>query len=740
MKKLEGELNLVSVISISISAMLGSGLFVLPGIAFLKTGDSVWFAYLLAAIAVLPAALSKSELASAMPTSGGTYVYLERTFGPLIGTVAGLGLWLSLLFKSALALVGFGSYLEVLANVNLHSTSMGLLITITFLNIFGTGKVSKALTYIVTFTLSVFLFLEIGSLTHFRQDHIINLFPKGLSGLLEATAIVFVSYAGVTKVAAIAEEIKEPSKNLPRGILLSLLIVTILYTSINFILTASFLPEDLSNNLRPIYGLGILVSGEFGGIVIAVTAILCMTSMANAGLLASSRFPFAMSRDHLFPAIFGKLNSKFLTPIASIFVSGCVIGLAISYLNIEIIAKLASAFILLVYVSESIAVIVLRETRVQWYVPKYKSLLYPWTQIFGITSGLALLSSLGFSVILKCMGLIIIPGILFYLAYGRRYTSRKGVLGFRLPRKDIADESPMPELNTIPILDFNDEAMVIVILFGQERSPEMLIEMGAALADGNRLEVAHLTEIPEQTDLRDFESEPIGLNSLRRRIIAMAMEHKIPVTFDPIVSHDLLKSIYTMSSRLHSRWILVEFGGKTRGTFTMHNPIGWLQDHLDCHLGIFRDAGVRYIRKIMAIMKDHHNDQMVIDTADHLCRVHKAEMTLVGFIGQEAQTEEIKDKKEVLLAAKNDYINSMNAQRKLSQKPSDYTGTHISVEVIQGMDLITSLVKSSADYDLMVLGVDVYRGRSWHKKIFGGIDDKLTEKAHCSVLKIRPFE
>ena len=82
----------------------------------------------------------------------------------------------------------------------------------------------------------------------------------------------------------------------------------------------------------------------------------------------------------------------------------------------------------------------------------------------------------------------------------------------------------------------------------------------------------------------------------------------------------------------------------------------------------------------------------------------------------------------------------MNAQRKLSQKPSDYTGTHISVEVIQGMDLITSLVKSSADYDLMVLGVDVYRGRSWHKKIFGGIDDKLTEKAHCSVLKIRPFE
>jgi len=740
MKKIEGNLTLLPVISISISAMLGSGLFVLPGIAYLKTGDSVWFAYLLAAVAVLPAALSKSELASAMPTSGGTYVYLERTFGPLIGTVAGLGLWLSLLFKSALALVGFGSYLEVLAHVNLYYTSMGLLVAITLLNVIGTGKVSKALTFIVGFTLLTLLFLEFGSLSQLRDDYVINLFPKGFNGLFEATALVFVSYAGVTKVAAIAEEIKDPSKNLPRGILLSLLVVTLLYSSVNFILSASFLPEQLSNNLRPIYDLGILVAGKIGGVVLAVTAILCMTSMANAGLLASSRFPFAMSRDHLFPGIFGKLNAKFLTPISSIFASSIVIGLAISYLNIEVIAKLASAFILLIYVSESIAVIVLRETRVQWYTPKYKSLLYPWMQIFGIVSGLALLSSLGLTVIVKCAGLIVIPGILFYLGYGRRYTTRKGVLGFRLPRKDIVEENESTEIDPVTSLDLSEDAMVIVSLFGKERSPEMLIEMGAALADGNRLEVAHLTEVPEQTDLRDFSQEPMGLNSLRRRVIAMAMEHKIPVTFDPIVSHDLIKSIYTMSSRLHSRWLMVEYGGKTRGAFTIHNPIGWLQDHLECHLGIFRDAGVRYIRKIMVVIKDHHNDQMVIDTADHLCRVHKAEMTLVGFIGQEAQKEEVADKREVIQSAKNEFVRGINAARELSQGVANYTGNHISVDVIQGADLISSFVKISADYDLLVLGVDVYRGRSWSKKIFGGVDDRLTEKAHCSVLKIRPFE
>ena len=742
MKKIEGNLSLLPVISISISAMLGSGLFVLPGIAFLKTGSSVWVAYLLAAVAVLPAALSKSELASAMPTSGGTYVYLERTFGPLVGTVAGLGLWLSLLFKSALALVGFGSYLEVLADVNLYQTSMGLLVAIIFLNIIGTGKVSKALTFIVGFTLFILVFLEFASINYIQHDKATELFPFGMTGLFEATALVFVSYAGVTKVAAIAEEIKDPAKNLPRGILLSLLIVTILYCSVNFILSMTFSADQLSNNLKPIYDLGAMVGGKWGGIIVAVTAILCMTSMANAGLLASSRFPFAMSRDHLFPSIFGKINSRFLTPTTSIIASGVIIGLAISFLNIEVIAKLASAFILIIYVSESIAVIVLRETRVQWYMPKYKSLFYPWAQIFGIVSGLALLSSLGISVIAKCAALIVIPGVLFYLVYGRRYTTRKGVLGFRLPRRDLVEEQIKDENEPEPVtsLDLTEDAMVIVSLFGKERSPEMLIEMGAALADGNRLEVAHLTEVPEQTDLRDFADEPMGLNSLRRRVIAMAMQHKIPVTFDPIVSHDLLKSIYTMSTRLHSRWLMVEFGGRTRGAFTMHNPIGWLQDHLDCHLGIFRDAGVRYIRKIMVIMKDHHNDQMIIDTADHLCRVHKAEMTLVGFIGGQAQPEEVQDKIDVIEASRQDYIGGINSAREVALGKSDYTGSHISVKVIQGVELISSFVKASAEYDLMVFGVDIYRGRSWDKKIFGGVDDRLTEKAHCSVLKIRPFE
>ena len=138
LKKLKRSLSLTSAIAISIGGMLGSGIFVLPGIAAAKTGSSVWLAYLLASVCILPAALSKSELATAMPSSGGTYIYIERTFGPIYGTVAGIGLWLSLLLKSSFALIGFGAYLSVLVNIDEGLTkyvALFFLTIILFLNI-----------------------------------------------------------------------------------------------------------------------------------------------------------------------------------------------------------------------------------------------------------------------------------------------------------------------------------------------------------------------------------------------------------------------------------------------------------------------------------------------------------------------------------------------------------------------------------------------------------------------------
>jgi APA family basic amino acid/polyamine antiporter len=108
---LERDLGLYATVTISMGAMIGSGIFVLPALGLKKAGPAVILAYILAGLVVLPAALSKAEMATAMPESGGTYLYIDRAMGPLAGTIAGIGAWFSLVFKSSFALVGLGAYL-----------------------------------------------------------------------------------------------------------------------------------------------------------------------------------------------------------------------------------------------------------------------------------------------------------------------------------------------------------------------------------------------------------------------------------------------------------------------------------------------------------------------------------------------------------------------------------------------------------------------------------------------------
>ncbi|MFZ8932894.1 MAG: APC family permease [Bacteriovoracaceae bacterium] len=720
MKEIKHKLGLWPIISISIGSMLGSGIFVLPGIAFSLTGPSTYLAYLLSALLVLPAALSKSELATAMPTSGGTYIYLERTFGPLTGTIAGIGLWLSVLLKSAFALIGFGAYLSVFTNINLNTASLLILVVLVCLNILGIGKVSKVLMFVV-FTCIFGLLILSGkaSFTH-SFANFENFLPRGLSGLFAATGLVFVSFAGVTKVAAIADEIHEPEKNLPKGILISLLIVSALYSLINFFLAGQFSMAELSGNLRPIYDFAVKVGGPIVGYLFAALAILTMSSMANAGILAASRFPFAMSRDQLLPSFLGKLGQKFLTPIASIIASGVIVAVAILNLDVPSIAKLASAFMLIIYIAENIAVIVLRESRVQWYKPGFKSPFYPWVQIIGIIGLLYILISM------KLVGLyaflvISVPSILIFVIYARTRVTRKGVVGIRGARRDLAEDGP--QSITLPQhyeqVDFSQKANIIVALFGRERSPETLVEVGAALVGRLEMEVAHLIEVPEQTVVRDLREEFTIVRSLRRRLKAMESNLDIKLQYDPVVSHDILKNVHEISSRLDCHWLLTEWGGRTSGAFTINNPIAWLKDHLSCSIAVFRDAGVRNFKKIMVVVQDIGTENVVLSVANHLANVFNAQCTLIRYISDKENEVHVEDER----------LKLFEASKKL-EFPAN-------IVILRGEEKIKSLIAVTAEYDLLLYSD--FRPNTYLDKVFGSRFDKLTSKAACSVLSLQKY-
>ena len=418
MKKLERTLSLPGAIAVSIGGML-SGIFVLPGLAVGITGSSVWLAFLVAALCILPAVLSKSELGTAMPKSGGTYVYIERAFGPLFGTIAGIGLWLSLLLKSAFSLVGLSAYLYVVVNIDeAYTKAIALLalLLIFLLNVFGLKKVEKTQLFIVsTSIISLIVIIALG-LTYFDTKLAEPVFSDGTNGFIAGVAFLYISYAGVTKIAAIAGEITNPSKNLPLTMIISLFLITTIYCLVALALVGNVEASILATDIKPIHTLFQTIGGDTFGLIAGVVGALTLLSMANSGVLASSRFPFAMSKDGLLPSYLAGINSKFMTPVSAILTTSTLIALAIIFLDVVKIAKLASAFKVLMFIFNELTVIVLRETNAQWYKPTFKSPLYPYVQIFGILSGIVLLAYLGIMPVVSVIGVVIL-GFLIFLVY-----------------------------------------------------------------------------------------------------------------------------------------------------------------------------------------------------------------------------------------------------------------------------------------------------------------------------------
>ncbi len=717
MAVLERRLGLGAVVAISMSAMIGSGIFVLPGLAAAKTGPSVWMAYLLAGLAVLPAALSKAELATAMPLSGGTYVFLERAFGPLAGTVAGLGLWLSLLLKSAFALVGFAHYLWVLVDLPIVPTALVLLVGIVVLNIVGVRAVSRVQKVVVVISLGGLVALVVEALSTFQPALMVPEITHGGRGLLGAAAFVFVSYAGVTKVAAIAEEVRNPDRNLPAGMLISLAVMAALYAVVTLSLVGNIPVSELADDLRPIHTLAEQLAGPVAGAAAAVLGVLTMTSMANAGLLSASRFPFAMARDGLAPSLLAELHRRWLTPVPAIVLTGALMGLAIATLEVEKIAKLASAFMILLFVAVNVTVLVLRESRAGWYRPAYKSPLYPWTQAFGALAGLTLLAVMGLVPLAATVALIAL-GAFFYTAYGRPRVRRRGVLGLMGRRTELLRPGAARAHEELADALAHD-ADVAVPLLGTERSPETLVEIAAALAAGGTVEVLHVTEVPEQTSLTALAAPSPLTTSIARRVRTMAESQHLDLRWNAIVTRDVQRTLYAASARLHTRWLVLDYetrGGRGQGRI-LRQPMAWLLQHLACNLALFRDAGVRYVREILVYAEPGPHDALVTTTADQLAGVFNARLTFVRVAPPDAGA--------IAVTADNDYLHEL---RQLVSAPSRPV-------LLRGDDPLTAISQASAGYDLLILGAA--GGEGLWTALRGSPKARMVRDASCSVLVLR---
>ncbi len=413
--ELERTIGLKGGLAIGIGTMIGAGIFVFPGLAAGQAGPAAAGSFAIGAVIALLVALPASELATAMPKSGGGYYFVSRALGSLAGAVVGISIWLGLVFATAFYLVGFGNYASaVLAEAGVPVG--GSLVTplavvfaflLTGLNLVGTENAAKLQNYVVGLLLSILVvFLVYGGLDtvgvfgSVRPQE--NLLPFGLFPVFTTAALVFTSYLGFAQVATVAGDLKRPGRNLPLAMVGSVIAVAILYVATIYVATSAFGSARLET-----FGETAIVEvareffGRPGAIAILLAGLLATVSSANASILSTSRAVFAVSKDALLPQSASRLNLKYGTPHVALAMAGGPVVLLTALGEVAVLAEVASFLHLVMYGLMCVSLIVMRRNEPDWYDPDFR------VPAYQLVAGLGALASFGLVAFMQPASLVI---------------------------------------------------------------------------------------------------------------------------------------------------------------------------------------------------------------------------------------------------------------------------------------------------------------------------------------------
>ncbi len=380
---LKKSLGLMDVFCIASGAMISSGIFVLPGLAFAKAGPAVVVAYLLAGALAATGLLSTAELATAMPKAGSDYFFITRGMGPAFGTIAAVLNWVSFSLKSAFALVGMGTLIHLLAPVDIRLTGTVVGLGFIAVNLLGVKEAARLQVALVLGLIGILLVYALRGVPEVSRAHFTPFLPQGWGSVFSTAGFVFVAYGGVLKVASLAEEVRKPGRTIHAGMILSLLLVGACYALVVAVTVGLVPPDQLRSTLTPLNDGAARLMGPWGRGALMLAAALAFLTTANAGIMAGSRYLLAVSRDDLLPPFFNRVGARSGAPYVAILATGIIV-LAPIFIDLRVLVEAASIGLIFTNMFAICSVIILREGRVQNYQPTFRAPLYPWLQIAGL--------------------------------------------------------------------------------------------------------------------------------------------------------------------------------------------------------------------------------------------------------------------------------------------------------------------------------------------------------------------
>ncbi|RYM06174.1 amino acid permease [Sporolactobacillus sp. THM7-7] len=423
---------------LGIGALIGTGIFVLTGTAAAEhSGPGLMLSFILSGLACLFASLCYSEFASVVPVAGSAYTYSYAALGEVWAWIIGWDLILEYTVSLAAVSIGWSGYaVSILDSLGIHlpqaitaSPGAGGVINlpaivivafVAWLLISGVEQTSRFNGIIVFIKLAVIALFIVLAVWHVKPANWHPFMPFGFSGVVGGAAVVFFAYLGFDAVSTAAEETKNPQKDLPKGIMFSLLIVTVLYVGVSAILTGVVKYTQLDVPAPVAFALQ-QIGINWGSALVSVGAICGITSVILVIMYGQTRIFFAMARDGLIPKSFGKVSDRHKTPVGSTVIVGIVVMILAGFLPIGIVAELANIGTLFAFIIVSIGIWVLRVRKPNLERP-FKTPLVPLVPILAVLSCGYLIIHLQWETLLRFVVWFLI-GMIVYFTYSRHHSA-----------------------------------------------------------------------------------------------------------------------------------------------------------------------------------------------------------------------------------------------------------------------------------------------------------------------------
>ncbi|UCC66234.1 MAG: amino acid permease, partial [Deltaproteobacteria bacterium] len=620
--------------SVGIGTMICAGIFVLPGIAASKAGPVVIFAFSLCGLVAVLIAMCMAELSTGMPQAGGGYLFVVRAFGPMLGTVMGWCLWLSLVFASAFYMVGFGYYVAHVLGTSPIILALTVTALLTGLNYIGakeTGGTQNVIVAGLLFILLVFFFRAVFAVD---MENLRPLVPPeiGFVGFLTVTPVLFITFLGFAEIAAISEEIKHPARNLPLALVGSVIVVTLIYCGVEFCVVGMRAYNDPTMASETVLmELAHMLMGRMGYALVLLGGIFATVSSANASIMAASRISFAMGRDRLMPDWLNQIHRRFKTPYRSIAVTGglTLILLVVLGSNLELLAEVAAFLSLLLYSLICLACMVMRYVGPDWYRPTFRTPAYPIVPtlgllgclfVIGITSRPTLL--IGFAIIAATL--------IWYILFLRGHTRLVGASNMLWQRKVI---EPLVTRAENYMTARREAFPIILVPLAYPQTEGSLLKVGAALAREHRarLHLVHVVSVPTQTPLEAGRMEFEEIRHQQETLLDVALRHAteqgVRARGNALIAHNVPSAILSVADMENPDLILMGWHGDVRAPRTQRTTVANVLKVANCNVLVFRDNGLNEVRRILVPVGSGPHSKLGLRLAHELAKEWGASIT-----------------------------------------------------------------------------------------------------------------